>query len=354
MINHRRENPSARHPPFILGSEDRYYVCVVSAPVSTDPSAPREILISRTPADRLYRAVTTSIGAFTFVIMALIAVFLVIEAWPALEQAGWGFFTNSGWTFGEDFQDFGVRSLLYGTVLTAVLAMAFAIPAGVATALAIVYYVPDRVRRALTTMVDLMASIPSLIYGFWGVRVLADAQVPTATWLGNHASFIPLFRTDREAQLSFSYFLASIVLAMMVFPIIVSIVREVFTQVPPGEIEAALALGSTRWGMIRVVALPFARGGIIGGSMLGLGRALGETIAVLYVLSQVPRESLRVLERGGTTIASWIANQFFEATELQRSALLAAGLVLFAFTLTVNLAASVIVDRSRSGAGVEA
>ena len=188
-----------------------------------------------------------------------------------------------------------------------------------------------------------------------GFLYLSDKIVPISTWLTQNLGWIPLFKTEEDASLTGSIFIAGIVVALMVLPIITSVVREVFSQTPPGEKEAALALGGTRWGMIRTVVLPFGKGGIVGGSMLGLGRALGETIAVALLLPQVPQkisESIHILQNGGATVSGFIANRA-GADAFTTSGLLAAGLVLFIITLGTNMIASVVVSKSRSGAGVE-
>jgi phosphate transport system permease protein len=200
-----------------------------------------------------------------------------------------------------------------------------------------------------------LAAVPSLLFGLWGFLYLSDKIVPISRWLSQNLGFIPLFKTESDASLTGSIFIAGIVVALMVLPIITSVVREVFSQTPPGEKEAALALGGTRWGMIRAVVFPFGKGGIIGGSMLGLGRALGETIAVALLLPQVPQkigESIHILQNGGATVSGFIANRA-GADSFTTSGLLAAGLVLFVITLGTNMIASVVVSKSRSGAGVD-
>jgi phosphate transport system permease protein len=201
-------------------------------------------------------------------------------------------------------------------------------------------------------MIDLLAAIPSLIYGIWGLKFLQPQLFSTFNWLADWLDFIPIFQADQRVFAG-SLFMCGLVVSLMVLPITTSVVREVFSQAPPFEREGALALGSTRWGMIRTVVLPFGRGGIIGGSMLGLGRALGETIAVALILSPSYKVVTQVLEPGGSTVASTIAIEFPEATPFGVSALMAAGLALFVVTLGVNMIASFVVSRSRSGKGVE-
>ncbi len=232
------------------------------------------------------------------------------------------------------------------------MSIVIAVPFGILCALFITEYSSARTRKWLTGIVDLLAAVPSLLFGIWGFLFLTDKIVPISQWLTDRLGWIPFFETEGGANFTGSIFIAGIVVSLMVLPIVTSIVREVFAQTPPGEKEAALALGGTRWGMIRAVVLPYGRGGIIGGSMLGLGRALGETIAVAIILPGVPTTSIHILENGGATIASFIANRA-GSDAFTTSGLMAAGLVLFLITLGTNLIASVVVSRSRSGVGVE-
>ena len=203
----------------------------------------------------------------------------------------------------------GVAGLLSGTVIVATIAVVIAVPFGVLAALFITDYSDARTRRYLTALVDLLAAVPSLLYGIWGFLVLSKEIAPLSKWLAGNLAFVPLFKTQQNANFTGTMFIAGIVVSLMTLPIVASVVREVFAQTPPGEKEAALALGSTRWGMIRTVVLPFGRGGIIGGSMLGLGRALGETIAVALLLPQVPQITGHILENGGATVSGFIARR---------------------------------------------
>jgi phosphate transport system permease protein len=270
-----------------------------------------------------------------------------------LQESGFfRFLTRVDWRTDVHPPRIGVLGLLLGTVLVALVAIVIAIPLSVLAALAITEYASAGQRKLLVGVVDLLAAVPSLLFGIWGFRYLSDKVVPISKWLTTHFGWIPIFKTDAGASLTGSIFIAGIVVALMVIPIITSVVREVFAQTPPGEKEAALALGSTRWGMIRTVVLPYGRGGIIGGSMLGLGRALGETIAVALLLPQVPTTSIQILQNGGATVSGFIANRA-GADAFTTSGLMAAGLVLFVITLATNMIASVVVARSRSGQGVE-
>jgi phosphate transport system permease protein len=313
---------------------------------------PRRIVVNRTTADRLYRVSVSGAALTVLLIMALIGIFLAIEAWPALDEAGGKFFVTLTWQPNADPAEFGIAAVMYGTVVIAIIALVIAIPVSIATALFINEYAPRRVRGILIGLVDLLAAIPSLIYGLWGRNYLQDQLVGLSAFLDRHFGWIPIFEVKDERFAS-SSFIAGVVVSLMVLPICTAVIREVFSQTPPGEKEGALALGSTRWGMIRTVVLPFGRGGIIGGSMLGLGRALGETIAVALIISPVFTITPRILETGGNSVASLIALRFAEAEGLALNALMAAGLMLFIVTLVVNMLASVIVSRSRSGKGVE-
>jgi phosphate transport system permease protein len=288
-----------------------------------------------------------------------IGIFLAYQAIPTVRQYRWSFFTTVDWSPGTGVV--GIVAVLAGTILVALVAISVAFPLGLATALYITEYAPSGLRSTLVSLVDLMAAVPSIVYGLWGVFLLQDNFIYLARWLHQNVGFVPLFavRTDPDAaswsQLDYtkSMLIAGVVVAMMVLPVACSVMREVFSQTPPGEREAALALGSTRWGVVRTVVLPFGRGGIVGGTMLGLGRALGETIAVVLVLSPAFELKWQVAEIGGSTISSLIALSFGEADPAQLSALLAAGLVLFLFTLVINSIAAVIVGRSRSGSSTD-
>jgi phosphate transport system permease protein len=310
----------------------------------------------RSRADQSYRIFARAGGGLTLALMALIGLFLVIRSWSALRVAGFGFFTRSVWQPGQGA--FGVWAALLGTFLIAIIALAIAVPVAICSALYVTEYAPARLRRPLTSFIDVLAAIPSLIYGLWGRAFLQPRAILLSRWLGSHLGFIPFFHTQNaESVASYpaSTFIAGLVVALMVVPICTAVMREVFSQAPPGEKEGALALGGTKWGVIRTVVLPFGRGGIIGGSMLGLGRALGETIAVTLLISPNfdPHSLTHVLQTGGNSIASLIALRWSESTTFGISALMAAGLTLFVVTLVVNAIASIIVARSRSGAATE-
>jgi phosphate transport system permease protein len=302
--------------------------------------------------DRIFLGVAKAAGLSTFVIMALIGGFLLKGAWPALQEQGWGFFTGFEWIAQGEEGEFGIAAVLYYTIAIAVVALLMAVPLAIGTALFINEYAPRRVRGWLTGMIDLFAAVPSLIYGFWGAEFASRYLVEVATWMDAHLAFIPPLRSPSNTY-DGSTFIAAVIVALMVMPIATSVMREVFSQAPPVEKEGALALGGTRWGMIRTVVLPFGRGGIIGGSMLALGRALGETIAVALIIIPIYDIRVSVTERGSNSVGSLIATKFSEAGPAELSALIAAGVALFAITLVVNFGASFIVARSRSGAATD-
>jgi len=318
----------------------------------TPPQEARTIAASRTKADRIYRGVAQSAGLLTLVLLVFIGTFLLIRSSSALKYMGVGFFTKSLWQPQGNPASFGIAAVIYWTVIIAVISLIIAIPLAIAIALFLTDFAPRKLRKPLTALVDLLAAIPSLIYGLWGLFVLQPVLVPFAEFLSKNLSWIPFFKVDSPTFTS-SAFIAGVVVSLMVLPITASVVREVFSQAPPGEREAALALGSTRWDMIKTVVLPFGRGGIIGGSMLGLGRALGETIAVALIISPSFTISSQILKTGTNSVAALIALKFGEASGLSLSALMAAGLALFIVTLIVNFLASIVVARSRSGAGVD-
>ena len=228
--------------------------------------------------------------------------------------------------------------------MIAVLALLVAVPISIACALMVNEYAPPRARRVLTGVIDLLAALPSLIYGIWGLEALSTQVYGTTNWLGAHASFIPFFVID--GPVGNSIFLCGLVVGVMCIPIVTSISREVMSQVPREACEAALALGGTKWGMMTDVVLPFARPGIVGGALLGLGRALGETIAVLLILSQTNTIQTHILVRGGAQIPALIAANFTSVNTATKQALALAGLVLFATVLGINVLARSIVKRT--------
>lgn len=323
----------------------------------------RDLTSSPTVADTIFRRVAFSAGGITVAIMLAVGLFLALRAGQAIlppDGAGLSFLTTQAWS--PETGDFGIAAVLFGTVTIAIIAMSVSVPLALGTSLLISEVLRGRLKQWTITLVDLMAAVPSVVYGLWGVFFLQEAIIPVSRWISTYFAWIPVFAvtdangealTDASAFTS-SAFIAGVVVALMVVPTQTSIMREAFMQAPAGEREAAYALGSTRWGMVVAVVLPFGRGGIIGGTMLGLGRALGETIAVYMIISPIFFINWQVLKTGGNSVSALIALRYGEASEFGLSALMAAGLVLFLITLVVNFTASSIVSRSRSGAESEA
>ena len=333
---------------------------VPERPTSAPPAA-REMTNRRGRGDRVFLSGVSLSGLLVLVVMGAVGVFLAIEASDALQSKGLSFLTTSEWQ--PDRNEFGIAAVLVGTVLIALVAVVVAVPIAMGTALFITEVAPTWLRSWLVALVDLMAAVPSVVYGLWGLFFLQGKIIGLSRWLNAWFDWLPFLDVARadpnsplasESVYTASAFIAGVVVAMMVMPISCVVMREVFSQVPLGEREGAYALGSTRWGMIRVVALPFGKGGIIGGTMLGLGRALGETIAVLLIISPRFDINFHILEAGGNSVSSLIALRYSEASGIGLSALMAAGLALFAVTLAVNFTASWFVARSRSGASSEA
>jgi phosphate transport system permease protein len=327
-------------------------------PGSPEDDTPRTIVSRSSGSDKIFRGVLRSAGMTVLIINALILLFLILKSLSAFRRTGFGFFTTGSF-YPETSSQFGIAALLPGSAEIAVVALVIAVPAGIAIALFISEYAPPALRGPMIAVIDLMAAIPSVIYALWGLFFLMPRILGFDAWLSHHLSFIPVFRFSKPNFVSYyvgAPFIAGIVVSLMVIPIITSLSRQVFSQAPQGEREAAYALGSTKWGMIRTVVLPFGRGGVIGASMLGLGRALGETIAVTFILTPIINTgqfTIHVLQGGGNTITAEIANFIFQYDPKGKAALLACGLVLFASTLIVNSLASVIVSRSRSGAATQ-
>lgn len=296
------------------------------------------------PGDRIFAGAATGSGILILAILAGVAAFLLWQAWPALvadpEQIPGG----KGLTF-------YIAPLLFGTVLSAVIALLIATPLAIGIALFITHYAPRRLAQALGYLVDLLAAVPSLVYGLWGVFVLAPKTVPVTTWLSEKLGFIPLF-AGPPSTTGRTMFVVGIVLAVMILPIMTAVNREVFLQTPRLHEEASLALGATRWEMIQMAVIPFGKSGVISGMMLGLGRALGETMAIAIILSMSGGISFNLIGSANPgTIAGNIALQFPESSGLAVNTLIASGLVLFALTLAVNMLARWIVSRRAEFSG---
>ena len=309
---------------------------------------PRQLDPGLTVGDRVFKLLAGAGAASVLVILGLVAIFLFIDASPALRTAGFKFLTTFEWNPEGTPAQFGIAAVMYGTTMIAIIALVVALPVAIGSALFVNEYAPARLGRPLIALLDLLAAVPSLIYGMWGLYFLQPHLQGTSRWLTDHLGFIPFFHTTRPVFGS-SMFVAGIVVGLMVLPIVASVTREVLSQAPRVVCEAALALGGSRWGMIRSVILPFGRSGIVGAAMLGLGRALGETIAIALILSFNFRMQTEILAPGGGSVAGLIANNFGEAGEAQRHALVAAGLALFLITLIVNTGARLIVNKTSKG-----
>jgi phosphate transport system permease protein len=326
-----------------------------------DIASPRVVREVLNRADHTYRGVATAGGTVVVLIMGAVAFFLTIRSIQALStESLLTFVTTQAWSPGTG--TFGIVAVLTGTVLIALVALVVAFPLALGASLFITEIASDGMRRLLTSVVDLMAAVPSVVYGIWGLTFLEPAVVPFARWMSTWFGWIPVFHVDNPdasnplpdtSLYSASAFIAGLVVGMMIVPVMASIMRESFSRAPIGEREGAYALGSTKWGMIREVVLPFGRGGVIGGTMLGMGRALGETIAIYLIISPIFVTNFHILGKGTNSIAAMIALQYGEASGVVLSALMAAGLALFVLTMAINFTASAIIARSRSGADSE-
>ena len=296
------------------------------------------------PGDRIFSGSAKGAGIFILVVLAGVATFLMIEAFPALTAPAEDIIGGEG-LFSY------VLPLVFGTLISATLALLIATPLAICIALFITHYAPRRLAQSLGYVVDLLAAVPSIIFGLWGFQVLAPASVPISRWLESNLGFLPFFAGPTTAT-GRTMLVTGLVLAVMILPIITAVTREVFLQTPTLHEEAALALGATRWEMIQMSVLPFARSGIISGAMLGLGRALGETMAVAIVLSASGGITLNLISSGNpSTIAANIALTFPESSGLAINVLIASGLILFVITLAVNMLARWVIARRAEFSG---
>ncbi|MER5499021.1 MULTISPECIES: phosphate ABC transporter permease subunit PstC [unclassified Streptomyces] len=328
-----------------------------TTPIDTPPASPpaRERTGQKTgrAGDKVFLSLSTGSGVLLLVIMASIAVFLTYRASIAISENEGNFFTTLDWNPAGDPPVFGIAVLLFGTVVSSIIAMVIAVPVAVGIALFISHYAPRKLAAPLAYVVDLLAAVPSIVYGIWGALFLVPYLEGLNLWLDQVFGWTYLF-DKTEVGVARSLFTVGILLAIMILPIVTSVSREVFLQVPRMNEEAALALGATRWEVIRLSVLPFGRSGVISASMLGLGRALGETMAVATVLSPSFVISAHLLNPGGGTFAQNIAAKFDEADQFGRDALIASGLVLFVLTLLVNGAARLIIARRKEYSGANA
>ena len=303
---------------------------------------------TRRVGDRVFAAITRAAGVFVLVLIVAIAVFLLSKAIPAVRKDSTSFLSTKLWQPDNNPPVFGIAALVFGTLLSSFIALVVAGPIAIGIALYISDYAPRRLATPIGYLVDLLAAVPSVVYGLWGLLFLAPHSEKFQLFLGDHLGFIPLFDLGKNGVVGRSVLIASLVLAIMILPIIAAISREIFLQVPQANREAALALGATKLEMIRLTVMPYSKSGVIGALMLGLGRALGETIAVALVLSLAPTTSFHIIDAniGGNTIAANIASQYQAAEPLGQRALIASGLVLFVITFLVNGLARYVVSRS--------
>jgi phosphate transport system permease protein len=310
--------------------------------------------IQRTPmntrqvakGDRAFFAISTAAAMFTMFLVLAVLVFLSIKSWATFSQQGLAFVTGSTWDNTTELGTFQIWPMLVGTIVVSILGLIIAVPASIAVAFFIEFMAPPKVSRVATSLVDLLAALPSVVVGIWGIFVLSPVAATWSTSLSSTLSFIPFFRNE-FSNAEGAPFIAAWTIAVMIIPIITSVSREVMGRVDKDLISAATALGSTSFSNMRRIVVPTAKSGILGGILLGLGRALGETVAIFFVLNLVFEVNLfRPLEPKGGNVASLIIAKFGEATPEELNALMAAGVVLFVMTLIVNMIATSIVQRS--------
>ncbi len=309
---------------------------------------PRQITTEPRRSDKVFRGVVTAGGLSSLVLLGLIALFLGYRGFEVLLQEGMGFITHSDWSISTDDagnvieSHFGLAAMLVGTILCSLIAVVIALPISVFCALFLNFYAPGWLKKIMVTIIDVMAAFPSILFGIWGFLVLMPSVEYWSKLLHKYLGFIPAF--DMQVPVfTRSPFVAGVVLSIMIIPIITSVAREIFSQAPLDRIQAAYALGATRWAMIKAVVIPHGRSGVIGGAMLGLGRAMGETVAVFTVLNIVFQVNWQMLLGAGGNVASLIILKFGDASPYEIKALMAAGLILFLLTLVVNALADLIV-----------
>ena len=310
--------------------------------------SPRTITTEPRRSDKVFRGIVTGGGLSSLVVLGLIAVFLAFRGFEVLREEGLGFITGADWSVTLDESanvvesNFGLSAMLVGTILCSIVAVVIAVPISVFSALYLNFYAPGWLKKILVAVIDMMAAFPSILFGIWGFLVLMPSVEYWGKIINRYLGWIPVFEVE-PYFFSRSPFVAGVVLAIMIIPIITSVSREIFAQAPLDRIQAAFALGATRWAMIKAVVIPHGRSGVVGGAMLGLGRAMGETVAVYTVLNIVFQINWHILLGAGGNVASLIILKFGEAGEYEIKALMAAGLILFLLTLAVNAVANVIV-----------
>jgi phosphate transport system permease protein len=302
-------------------------------------------------SDLAFRILALLAGLSVLVILGLIAFSTTQQAWPAFSKEGLHFFTSQKWDVVGGH--FGTLAFVFGTLVVSAIALVFAVPVSIGIALFITEIAPRRTRRAITFVIDLLAAVPSVVYGLWGVQVLAPKLTGFYGDISSGVHSVPLLGTLLSGRpvTGLGFMTAGLVVALMITPIITSITREVFATVPVAQKEGAVALGATRWEMIRGAVFPHSRSGIVGGVLIGLGRAMGETIAVALVIGSATVVTGRLFSPGDT-LAAGIANEFGEATGTWRAALVGLGVVLFVITIVIGVIARTFVARvERRSAG---
>ncbi|MGA1744212.1 MAG: phosphate ABC transporter permease subunit PstC [Ilumatobacteraceae bacterium] len=316
---------------------------------TVETPTPREMTVIYNRDDKIFRGIVTGGALTSLVVLGAIGLFLFLRGAQIFSDNGLNFLVGSNWTAGSEDglipNDFSIGPMLVGTIVVSIIALVVAFPLAIGGALYLEFYAPQVVRKPLVTLLDLAASIPSLIFGLWGVQIFSSFGERWATLLNDRLGFIPIFGVEFE-NFGRSPFIAGCVLASLIIPITTSVAREVYSRTPRDLVDTCYALGGSKWGAIRAVVIPYGRSGVIGGAMLGLGRALGETVAVYLLLNLVFRYNFRILESEGGNVASLIATKVGEATDYELQALVAAGFVLFLLTLVVNMTATTIVQRN--------
>src|SRR5574337_389368 len=308
-------------------------------PTGAAPGSTAAPAITRSRGERLFRAVALAAGSTIVIALALIALFLLVRAIPALRANHANFFTSAEFETGTaETLAFGIRDLTMVTVLSSVFALLLAVPVSIGIAVFLTQYAPPGLSRPFGVIVDLLAAVPSIIFGLWGIFVLAPVLEPITKFLNHHLGWLFLFKKGNVSLVGGgTIFTGGIVLAVIILPIVTSVSREVFRQTPFPHMEAAQALGATKWEVVRMTVLPYGRSGVIAASMLGLGRALGETVAMLIILRAAPRPGKWSLFDGGYTFASKIASAASEfSAPLPTGAYISAGFALFVLTFVVN------------------
>ncbi|HBJ73050.1 MAG TPA: phosphate ABC transporter permease subunit PstC [Actinobacteria bacterium] len=297
--------------------------------------------------DRVFSRLVTGAAFTSLIVLAGIAIFLGVQAVSAFQTQGLDFIFSTGWDINTDPPTAGIWGMLYGSVLLAVIGLVIAVPVALMLSIFMVFIAPRKLSSVLTNLIDLLAAIPSVIIGLWAFYILNPPAEQWQQLLNQYLGWIPIFQNTSQ-NFSGTPFIAGLVLAIMMIPIITSISREVLSRTPPDLVNAAEALGCSLWTMLRYVALPYGRGGIVGGVMLGLGRALGETIAVFFVLKLTFETNwYHIIESGGGSIATLIVSRFGEVSGPEElNLLLAAGFFLFLGTIGVNIVANLIVNRT--------